>query len=64
MQKKKTTYSFNIFQTTKLKNALETLEPSSYVAFHGMKGFGKSSLTAKILQEKTFAKVNFGVSIK
>ncbi|KAG7206909.1 hypothetical protein KM043_000802 [Ampulex compressa] len=35
----------------KLKNALEKLKPKEYIALHGMKGFGKSCLTASTLKD-------------
>ncbi|KAL7297703.1 hypothetical protein TKK_0008740 [Trichogramma kaykai] len=38
----------------KLKDALENLEPNGYIALHGMKGFGKSCLTASTLKDKNF----------
>ncbi|KAJ8681851.1 hypothetical protein QAD02_017643 [Eretmocerus hayati] len=36
----------------KLKDALRDLQPNGYIALHGMKGFGKSCLTASTLSDK------------
>lgn len=41
-----------ILQVKKLKNSLLELQPNGYIALHGMKGFGKSCLTASALKDK------------
>ncbi|XP_060817084.1 apoptotic protease-activating factor 1 isoform X1 [Bombus pascuorum] len=37
-----------------LQNCLEELQPNEYIVLHGMKGFGKSSLTASTLKNSKF----------
>ncbi|XP_003700960.2 uncharacterized protein LOC100880336 isoform X1 [Megachile rotundata] len=39
-----------------LKTHLEQLQPNQYVVLHGMKGFGKSCLTASTLKDTKFVK--------
>ncbi|XP_067209405.1 apoptotic protease-activating factor 1 isoform X2 [Linepithema humile] len=43
----------------KLKEALQQLNPTEYVALHGMKGFGKSCLTASTLKDVKLRKILF-----
>lgn len=50
-------------QIKKLKNSLEELQPNGYIALHGMKGFGKSCLTASTLKDKDFILNLFNVSV-
>lgn len=45
-----------------LKYHLEQLEPNGYVVLHGMKGFGKSCLTASTLKDTKFVRNLFYVS--
>ncbi|XP_076619262.1 uncharacterized protein LOC143340817 isoform X1 [Colletes latitarsis] len=42
-----------------LKYCLQQLQPNEYVVLHGMKGFGKSCLTACTLKDKVFVKNSF-----
>lgn len=48
-------------QITQLTMALQQLKPAEYIVLHGMKGFGKSSLTANILQDERLMKNVFSV---
>ncbi|XP_025153495.1 apoptotic protease-activating factor 1 isoform X2 [Harpegnathos saltator] len=41
----------SVTREQKLKNALQQLRPGDYITLHGMKGFGKSSLTVLTLQD-------------
>ncbi|XP_076676313.1 apoptotic protease-activating factor 1 isoform X3 [Andrena cerasifolii] len=41
---------------TQLKRYLEQLQPNGYVVLHGMKGFGKSCLTASTLKDTKFVR--------
>lgn len=45
-----------------LKMALTKLEPGGYVVLHGMKGFGKHSLTASTLKNESLVADLFDVS--
>lgn len=45
-----------------LQNCLEELQPNEYIVLHGMKGFGKSSLTASTLKNSKFIRNIFYVS--
>ncbi|XP_019885106.1 apoptotic protease-activating factor 1 isoform X2 [Camponotus floridanus] len=47
----------------KLTTALQQLKPAEYIVLHGMKGFGKSSLTANSLQDKRLPKNVFSNQI-
>ncbi|XP_054000407.1 apoptotic protease-activating factor 1 isoform X1 [Hylaeus anthracinus] len=42
-----------------LKYYLEQLQPNGYVVLHGMKGFGKSCLTASTLKDTKFVRSSF-----
>ncbi|XP_031834716.2 apoptotic protease-activating factor 1 isoform X2 [Nomia melanderi] len=42
-----------------LKDCLEKLQPNEYVVLHGMKGFGKSCLTASTLKDTKFVRNSF-----
>ncbi|XP_058791268.1 apoptotic protease-activating factor 1-like isoform X2 [Phymastichus coffea] len=46
-----------------LKDALQKLQPNEYVALHGMKGFGKSCLTASTLKDKNLSQKLFNNEI-
>ena len=45
-----------------LQYYLERLQPNEYIVLHGMKGFGKSSLTASTLKDCKCIKSIFYVS--
>ncbi|XP_029154798.1 uncharacterized protein LOC114927905 isoform X2 [Nylanderia fulva] len=47
----------------KLKTALKQLKPSEYIVLHGMKGFGKSCLTANTLKDTRLVKNFFSNQI-
>lgn len=47
---------------TELKGYLKELQPNGYVVLHGMKGFGKSCLTASTLKDTEFVRNLFYVS--
>ena len=44
-----------------LKAGLKNLLPGGYLVLHGMKGFGKSRLTANVLKDPTLSKSLFNV---
>nr|XP_033321533.1 apoptotic protease-activating factor 1 isoform X1 [Megalopta genalis]XP_033321534.1 apoptotic protease-activating factor 1 isoform X1 [Megalopta genalis] len=46
-----------------LKDYLEKLQPNEYVVLHGMKGFGKSCLTASTLKDTKFVRNTFNNEI-
>ncbi|XP_043281955.1 uncharacterized protein Dark isoform X2 [Venturia canescens] len=46
-------------KTAQLKRALQKIEPGGYLVLHGMKGFGKSCLTANTLKDTTLVKTLF-----
>lgn len=50
-------------KTTQLKMALQQLKPTEYIVLHGMKGFGKSSITANILKDVRLVKNLFSKQI-
>lgn len=49
-------------QIEELKSALKSLQPTGYIALHGMKGFGKSCLTASTLNDKDLTSQLFNVT--
>ncbi|XP_012277489.1 apoptotic protease-activating factor 1 isoform X2 [Orussus abietinus] len=53
----------HMYITKQLQRALEELQPGRYVALHGMKGFGKSSLTASTLKDGQLVKNLFSNEI-